>query len=218
MSLRKFVRKGSRLGRWGVAAFFAAALTGLTRTAYADQLYVPAPVSLSQTGLTITSIGGGLNQWDTSLNVTNTSANPIYDVIFAEFDFEVSDDGGANYYDPVWNNSLQEWVLSSPYSATVSSANTAFYLTQSETSITFPAGEGSDSFPVVFVAGTILPYQTVSFNLLTDKSSSINDAHLTNFDILDTPNPVPEPGTVTLMLLGCFAGAWLAYIRRRKLA
>ena len=82
MSLRKIVRKGSRLGRWGAAAFFPAALTGLTRTAYADQLYVPAPVSLSQTGLTITSIGGGLNQWDTSLNVTNTSANPIYDVIF----------------------------------------------------------------------------------------------------------------------------------------
>jgi hypothetical protein len=201
-----------------VAAFFTFALTGLPRAAHADQLYVSAPVSISQTGLTVTSIGGGLNQWDASINVTNTSSNPIYNVVFAQFAFEVSDDGGANFYDPVWNNSLQEWVLISPYSATVSSVNTAFYLTQSETSITFPPGEGSDSFPVIFIAGAILPLQTVSFDFVTDKTSNVNDAHITNYSVLDTPNPVPEPRTVSLTLLGCFAGGWLAYIRSHKLA
>jgi hypothetical protein len=215
MSDRNFALSLSRFCKWCLAAIFALVLAGSTSIAHADPTYTLAPISLAQTGLSITSIGGGLSQWDTTLQVTNTSANPIYNVSFVQFTALVSDDGGSNSYYGTWDNSTQQWELTSPYDATISVSNAAFYLSQSQTDVTFPAGDESDSFPLISVAGVILPGNSASFDVLNDLSNNV-DVYYFNGDFLDTPTP--EPGALSLMLLGCCAGGCFAYLRRRKFA
>jgi len=205
----------SRFSKWTLAAIFALVLAGSTSIAHADPTYTLAPVTDVQTGLAITSIGGGLNQWDSTLQVTNTSANPIYNVSFVQFTALVSDDGGSSYYYGTWDNTTQQWELTSPYDATVSVANASAYLSQSQTDVTFPAGFESDSFPLISVAGVILPGNSASFDVLNDLSSNVN-VYFFDGDFLDTPTP--EPGALSLMLLGCCAGGCFAYFRRRTFA
>ena len=205
----------SRFSKWTLAAIFALVLAGSTSIAHADPTYTLAPVTDVQTGLAITSIGGGLNQWDSTLQVTNTSANPIYNVSFVQFTALVSDDGGSSYYYGTWDNTTQQWELTSPYDATVSVANASAYLSQSQTDVAFPVGFESDSFPMISVAGVILPGNSASFDVLNDLSSNVN-VYFFDGDFLDTPTP--EPGALSLMLLGCCAGGCFAYFRRRTFA
>jgi hypothetical protein len=193
--------------------FALAVLALFVRPVSAAPVYFAAPVSISQTNLIITPIGGGLNQWDTVLNVTNTSASTIYNVSFVQTFAEVSDDGGSTFFDPSWNNTSQEWVLSSPYDATVSVDNAAFGLTQGQTTVAFPASLVGDSLPVVDVAGLLLPDQTVSFNLDNDLTSNV-DVYFLNGAFLDTATP--EPGTLSLLLLGGCAAAGFAFRQRKR--
>jgi hypothetical protein len=214
MSDQNYALSLSRFSKWGLAAIFALVLAGSISTAHADPTYTLAPVTFVQTGGPfVTSIGGGLNQWVTPLQVTNTSANPIYSVSWVSFTAEVSEDG-SNFYFGTWDNTSQQWEVTTPISATVAVGNAAFYLSQSQTDVTFPAGDGSDSFPLISVAGVILPGDSASFDVVDDLSSNVNVFFFTG-DVLDA---TPEPGALSLMLLGCCAGGCFAYFRRRKFA
>jgi archaellum component FlaF (FlaF/FlaG flagellin family) len=199
-----------QLKKRSLAAVLPLALCGLTSVAHADTVYTPVTVSDVETNLSIVGIGGGLNQWTTTLNVTNTGSTPIYDLSFLTFTALVSDDGGTSYYYGTWDNTLQQWTLSSPYAATVDVANASTYLSQADTTVTFPGGEGSDSFPLVTVDGVLLPGDSENIVIVDDISNNVNVYYFDGSFVATTP----EPGTALLLGLGCLALGCVVFARR----
>ncbi len=180
---------------------------------------VPFPqytnVSTSQTGGPfISSLGGGLNDWDTPLNATNSGSGEVK-IWFVWTQAFTRDSDGA-LHDMTWNNALSqfEYTNLAGQLETAGGLNQDFMLSldPSITNISIAPGFGVSTSSTVdaFYVGDLAAGATGNWDVHQKLTTNMYEFY---FNGSFVSQPVPEPGS--LLLLGSGLASMAGAIRRK---
>jgi hypothetical protein len=173
---------------------------------------VLADVSLVRlSGPTITSLGGGYNQWDAVFQITNISSNPL-PLYWYWVSAQPVDPATGSLVNMTWNNSGQRWEYTSTMVGlmTAETITPATYIQLSQTDVGALTGvNSSDSLPAYYL-GVVAPGNSAIFTW--DRKLTNNISTYFNSVTVLTPT-VPEPSSLLLMGGGVLAS--LGVMRRR---